>query len=239
MKLIAILFLILSCSNQNWRTASRESAKLAPQLADKLDESIVQIYTARAFSWRGNFAVHPWVAWKKKNEEVYTVAQVIGWRLNSTGSAIAVEQDIPDRKWYGRVPNIIFEARAGKADKIIKRFKELIKLYPYANTYRLYPGPNSNTFVAYLIQNTDEIKITLPPHAIGKDWPIVNKFAGLTPSGTGLQANAFGVLGLAVGLEEGIEINVLALNFGVDFYPLALKLPFIGRLGFDDKALTD
>ena len=118
MKLIAILFLILSCSNQNWRTASRESAKLAPQLADKLDESIVQIYTARAFSWRGNFAVHPWVAWKKKNEEVYTVAQVIGWRLNSTGSAIAVEQDIPDRKWYGRVPNIIFEARAGKADKI-------------------------------------------------------------------------------------------------------------------------
>ncbi len=239
MKSIALLFLILSCSNQNWRTASRDSAKLAPLLTDDIKESIVQIYTARAFSWRGNFAVHPWVAWKKKDDKTYTVAQVIGWRLRSTGSAVAVDQDIPDRKWYGSDPEVIFEARADKADKIIKRFKELIKVYPYADTYRIYPGPNSNTFVTYLIQNTDEIKITLPPHAIGKDWPIEYKFAGLTPSGTGVQANAFGVLGLAVGLEEGVEVNILALNFGLDFYPLALKLPFIGRVGFDDEAFAD
>ena len=35
-----------------------------------------------------------------------------------------------------------------------------------------------------------------------------------------------------VGLEEGVELNVLGLSFGVDLNPPALKLPVIGRVGF-------
>lgn len=237
MKYLALLILLTSCSNKNWRTASRESAGIAPSPSE-LKESIVQIYTARAFSWRGNFTIHPWVAWKGKDEEDFTVAQVIGWRLNSDNSVVSVARDIPDRRWFDNMPEVIFEARGDKADRIITRFKELIEDYPYKDVYRVYPGPNSNTFVAYLIQNTEDIKITLPPHAVGKDWP-VDSFVGLTPSGTGVQANAYGMLGFAIGLEEGIEINLFALNFGIDFYPPALKLPLIGRVGFKDKALTD
>jgi hypothetical protein len=38
-------------------------------------------------------------------------------------------------------------------------------------------------------------------------------------------------LGVAVGREEGIELNLLGLNFGIDFHKPALKLPFVGRLG--------
>jgi hypothetical protein len=31
--------------------------------------------------------------------------------------------------------------------------------------------------------------------------------------------------------EEGVEFNLLGLNFGIDFIKPAFKLPFIGRLG--------
>ena len=40
-----------------------------------------------------------------------------------------------------------------------------------------------------------------------------------------------GVLGLLAGREEGLEINLLGLNLGVDPLDLALRLPGVGRLG--------
>jgi hypothetical protein len=36
---------------------------------------------------------------------------------------------------------------------------------------------------------------------------------------------------VAVGLEEGVELNVLGLNVGVDVDDLALRLPGFGRVG--------
>jgi len=36
-------------------------------------------------------------------------------------------------------------------------------------------------------------------------------------------------------LSEGIEINILGLTFGIDFWMPAIKLPFVGRLGFKDR----
>ena len=35
-----------------------------------------------------------------------------------------------------------------------------------------------------------------------------------------------------VAAEEGLEINVLGLSFGIDPAALALRLPGIGKLGF-------
>jgi hypothetical protein len=32
-------------------------------------------------------------------------------------------------------------------------------------------------------------------------------------------------------LEEGLEVNLLGLTFGLDINPPALKLPGIGRIG--------
>jgi hypothetical protein len=41
-----------------------------------------------------------------------------------------------------------------------------------------------------------------------------------------------GALGVLVGLEEGIELNLLGLTLGIDFIAPALKLPGVGRVGF-------
>jgi len=47
-----------------------------------------------------------------------------------------------------------------------------------------------------------------------------------------------GLLGLTVGLEEGIEFNILGLNFGIDLNRPGLRLPAIGRLGMDDVSVS-
>ena len=52
-----------------------------------------------------------------------------------------------------------------------------------------------------------------------------------TPSGTGGQLSLFGLAGIAAGIEEGVEVNVLGLTFGIDPKSLSLKLPLIGPIG--------
>lgn len=237
--ILALSFLTLtSCSTTNWQTASRESAKLAPR-PEELNESIYQIYTARAFSWRGTFATHPWIAWKRKEDSQYSVAQVTSWALRrSDKMSLTVEKDIPDRYWYGHKPTLIFEARGAEADRMIDRAVELIKDYPYKYTYTMWPGPNSNTFVEHIIRYTPGLTLELPPHAIGKDFLTnANHLFAMSPSGTGIQFSLFGILGFTLGAAEGIEINILSMTFGVDVLRPALKIPFYGRLGMDDKPL--
>ena len=79
----------------------------------------------------------------------------------------------------------------------------------------------------------------MPANAIGKDYRPITNPVGMSSSGQGVQANLLGVLGLSVGLEEGIEFNVLGLNFGIDFNRPALRLPSVGRLGMDNVASED
>jgi hypothetical protein len=63
----------------------------------------------------------------------------------------------------------------------------------------------------------------------------MGKLFAKAPSGTGIQLSIGGYFGILLGLEEGIEINVLGLSAGVDFRRPAIKLPGIGRLGFSDQ----
>ena len=70
----------------------------------------------------------------------------------------------------------------------------------------------------------------LPANAIGKGylgWRIFSR----VPIGTVAQVSLFGVLGVAAAVEEGLELNVLGLTFGLDPKNLALKLPLVGRIG--------
>jgi hypothetical protein len=47
-----------------------------------------------------------------------------------------------------------------------------------------------------------------------------------------VQLSLLGLAGVLVGWEEGLEVNLLGLTFGVDLNRPALKLPGFGRLGF-------
>ena len=230
---LPLSFAYLAVSGQlppaDWHSASRESAGLAPDPATT-HEAVVQVYSARAVSWRGWFGVHTWIAVKPTGAREFTVHEVMGWRLAQTGTAVVERNRPADGYWYGNRPELLGDIRGPGVEAVIQRIEAAVKEYPYPDRYHIWPGPNSNTFTAFLLRKVPELRVDLPPTAIGKDylgWQSVN----VTPSGTGGQANLLGLLGLSAGIEEGLEVNVLGLNFGVDPKSLSIKLPIVGRIG--------
>ncbi len=218
----------------DWRTASREPVGIAPDPATT-PEAIAQVYVARAFSWRGYFGVHSWIAVKPTNGRAFTVYEVIGWHVHhGGGSALSIQEKEPDRRWFGSAPKVIADIRGEGVDEIIKRIDAAARNYPYADDYTLWPGPNSNTFTAYVARSVPEWNLDLPPTAIGKDYLTNGGFFAPSPSGTGYQFSLFGLLGVLAGAEEGLEINILGLTFGVDPLDLAVKLPMAGRIAFQE-----
>jgi hypothetical protein len=142
---------------------------------------------------------------------------------------------IPDGRWFGNDPELICELRGEAATDAIPKILAAVASYPYPNEYQLWPGPNSNTFMAYIGRQVPELRMDLPSNAIGKDYPINGSIIDRTPSGTGYQLSMFGLLGLAVGRDEGVELNLLSLNFGIDFFRPAIKLPIVGRIGVTER----
>ncbi len=215
---------------RDYRTADRSSAGIAP-LAETTPEAVVQVYAARALNWRGIFGVHTWIATKPDNAKEYTVHQVIGWRRYRNLPVLASAPGIPDGRWFGNEPELLAELRGEAAAKAIPKITDAVATYPYPNDYRLWPGPNSNTFMAYVGRQVPELELDLPVTAIGKDYPINGSVIDRAPSGTGYQLSMLGLLGLTLARDEGLELNLLGLSFGIDFSKPAIKLPFIGRLG--------
>jgi hypothetical protein len=213
----------------DWRTASREPAGLAPDPATT-PEAVVQVYAARAVRWRGYFGVHTWIAVKPTGAKAFTVHEVARFGLRRTGTSVRSMVRAADGYWFGNRPELLKDIRGNGVDAIIDRINAAIRRYPYADTYRAWPGPNSNTFVAFVMREVPDLGADLPSTAIGKDYLGIVPVA-LTPSRTGGQFSLFGVAGVAAGREEGFELNLLGLNFGVDPDSLSLKLPLVGRVG--------
>lgn len=218
---------------QTWRNAPRHSSGVAPDPGANADIAIVQVMAAHTYGWRGYFAVHPWVIYKRAGETSFTRYDVVGW---GGGTVVRKNYALPDGLWFGSEPQVLADHRGVGVDALIDQIEAAIKTYPYPTEYRSYPGPNSNTFVAHIGREVPGLDLDMPANAIGKDYREITNPVGLSSSGQGIQANLFGLLGFTVGLQEGIELNLLGLNIGIDFNRPALRLPSVGRLGMDDVA---
>ncbi|MBI4182892.1 MAG: DUF3750 domain-containing protein [Proteobacteria bacterium] len=215
--------------DRRWWEASRESAGLIPPAADER-QAAVRVFGARAVRWRGAFAIHTWIAFKPEGAEAYTRHEVIGWRYYRGLSPVASSRDpTPDRFWFGNPPEILAELTGEAAAAAIPRIEAAIAAYPFADLYRTWPGPNSNTFVAWIGREVPSLGLNLPPTAIGKDF-LADALIAAPPSGRGVQVSLFGLLGLTLSPVEGLEVNLLGLAFGVEPAGPALRLPGLGRV---------
>jgi len=216
---------------QNWSTARRDSAGIAPDPVKLKDTAIVQIYVAPTYGWRGLVAVHPWIIFKREGETAFTRYDVVSW---GSDNVVRRNYAIPDGYWFGSRPRKLVDHRGASAQALIPQIEAAIKNYPYPHTYHAWPGPNSNTFMAHIGREVPALKLDMPSNAIGKDYRGITNPIGLPPSGRGVQVSVLGLLGVTMGVEEGVEVNVLGLNLGIDIKSPALRLPFIGRVGFDN-----
>ncbi len=221
-------------AGQSWWELRRDSSGQAPDPAST-PEPVVQVYAARAVGWRGVLAVHSWVAVKPAGAPAYNRYEVMGFGVGNGAPAIRVNRTGPDNYWFGSRPELLVDRRGDGVDALITRLEAAVEAYPYPSSYRTWPGPNSNTFTAYLGRAVPELRLDLPVTAIGKDFIPGGRPVALTPSGTGGQLSVLGLVGVLAGVEEGLELNLLGLTFGLDVKRPALKLPVIGRLGVSQR----
>lgn len=167
---VLVGLLLSNCSaGKDWRSASRESAGIAPD-PSITKEAVVHVYGAKAWSWRGWFAIHTWIATKRTDESNYTVYDVVGWRGHHGEPVMRIKKDIPDRFWFGAKPRILKAHKGSEVDKMIDAINKAARAYPWKTTYNVFPGPNSNTFTAWVAKQVPELELTLPFTAIGSGY---------------------------------------------------------------------
>jgi uncharacterized protein DUF3750 len=217
----------------SWATADWSSiGLLPPAITDR--QARVLVLAGHAGRWKGIFGVHTWIVLKPAGATRWTRYDVVGW-----GSPVRTNGWAPDGRWFGERPRVVADVSGDAASAAIPKIETAVKAYPYAKygDYRVWPGPNSNTFIATVLRAAPELDVAMLPNAIGKDFRD-GFYLGLTDSRTGIEANLWGLLGVKLGWVEGVEFNFLSLVAGLDLRHPALKLPGFGRIGFDGATAT-
>ena len=217
----------------SWRNADWSSTGSLPA-PDAEPEARVLVMSGRTGGWKGVFSVHSWVVLKPENGKSWSRYDVVGW-----GNPVRINGWAPDGMWFGNKPQVVLDLHGADAAEAIPKIEAAVKAYQYANAgdYRIWPGPNSNTFVATVLRAIPEAEAMLPANAVGRDFRPL-PYAGLTDSRTGVEASLWGVAGIKLGWVEGVELNFLGLVAGLDIRNPGIKLPGFGRIGLPQQTAT-
>lgn len=211
----------------SWRAADWSSSGLLPA-ADADDEAAIYVLAARTGGFKGAFAVHSWIVLKRPGASGYERYDKVGW-----GNPIRRDGYAADGRWYSNAPWVVRMVRGEEAEELLPAFDRAIAQYPYAERggYRIWPGPNSNTFVAHVLAEVPQFGGRLPPNAVGRDFAPMPGAARLSLEGLILEANLAGVAGISLGRDRGLEIHFAGLVAGLDPRHLALTVPALGSIG--------
>lgn len=219
----------LSYSNgwaASWKSANWSSSGLLPE-ATSVRDARVMIIAARTGRWKGIFAEHMSIILKPAGAPQWTRYDVVGW-----GNPVRRDNYPADAFWYGNKPRILKDISGLEAAALIPRIEQSIAAYPYQRRgdYVVWPGPNSNSFVAWVVRHTEGFNAELSSVAVGKDWLGPGLALDRAPSGSGWSASAWGLIGMTVAWQEGLELSLLGSTIGIDFNDAAIKLPALGSV---------
>lgn len=210
----------------SWRSADWSSSGHLPAAEDDAPAA-VYVMAARTGGLKGALAVHSWIVTKPANGG-YTRYDKVGW-----GNPIRVNGYPADGRWYSNDPETLLALRGDEAARLIPKIEAAIAAYPHAarGGYVIWPGPNSNSFVAHVLRAVPELGIALPPEAVGRDYRPFGEFVTLSPDWRDLELSLGGYAGLAIGARYGLEVRIAGLVFGLDVLRPGIKLPGFGRIG--------
>ncbi len=202
-----------------------------PPLTPPPDEPVVQLRYATLPDGLGAISVHHWFVEYDPTDgrwhrwELWQDADAGGTRWGH------VHKDLlrPDAGVGGGPSQVAAEWRGSAARALVAALADS-RQYPYRGRYLAWPGPNSNTYVAWVLRRAG-VAADLHPMAVGKDYEGLAGF-DVSTTRTGVQAET-PLLGLKVGLLDGVEVHFLCFTLGIDGWTPALKTP-LGRIGFPD-----
>lgn len=212
---------------QSWRDANWGSAGILP-VADDTSEAAIYIFSAATGGLKGAVASHAWIVTREAGSRQYARYDKVGW-----GTPVRRNAYAPDAYWYSNTPRIVTSIRGPEAARLIPQIEAAIASYPYSRPggYRIWPGPNSNTFVAHVLRSVPDLGVVLPPDAVGRDYLPEGRIFALDEDGKDMHLTMYGLLGISAGVRSGLEIHVMGLVAGIDFARPAIKIPAIGRIG--------
>lgn len=192
-------------------------------------EAVIMIRAARTSGVRGLIAEHCWLLLKPANGP-WERWDVVGRRARTGRVGLQRNARSPHEGWMGRRGRTVLALRGSAAAAALPEITAAIARYPGAHRYCAWPGPNCNSFVAWLTRAVPALRTALPPLAIGKDFLPHGPLAAPAPSGTGWQISLFGLAGILMAREEGIELQLLGAVLGLRPRRAELLIPGLGAL---------
>lgn len=213
---------------QGWRAASWRSSGLLPGKPPR-DEASIMVLAARTGGMKGALALHSWIVIKKPGMDNYERYDKVGW-----GNPVRRNAYDADGLWYSNRPFVVGSVTGEEARRLIPQVEAAIAAYPHSRPggYTIWPGPNSNSFVAHVLAAVPALGFDLPPNAVGRDYRPGVFALDIAPDGRDLHFTFGGYAGFAAGLRSGLELHFMGLVAGVDIARPALKLPGFGRIGY-------
>jgi hypothetical protein len=216
----------------NWHSANWGSSGLLPA-ATSVKPATVIILASRTGQWKSIFAEHMSFVLKPQGAIQWTRYDVVGW-----GNPVRKNNYVADAFWYGNTPRIIYRLEGEAAANLIPAIEQNIAAYPYSarGSYTIWPGPNSNTFVSWVVRHTPGFDAELSTVAVGKDYLGPGFHMERAPSDTGYTVSLSGLVGATLAREEGLELHLVGSTIGIDPNDLAIKLPCLGKIGLHGTA---
>lgn len=72
--------------------------------------------------------------------------------------------------WKSKLLGSITGDDKSLAEQMVNFIHNYSKDYPYKDTYRIFPGPNSNSYVGWILSQFPEAQINIPWNALGKNY---------------------------------------------------------------------
>lgn len=198
-------------------------------------EAVVLVGSAALVQPMDGIARHPWIALREAGASQWERWEVMCCPNSSPMSTVRRSSISPLSDHGGGGGDVRFHGvwKGKTAERMIECIRREGPRYPDRNRYHGWPGPNSNTFVDYMMRKCNLHANLLAP-AIGKDYRGLIG-ASWTSGGTGFQVET-AVVGFKLGLTEGVEVHILGMAIGFDLWPPALIVPVgPGRIGFADR----
>lgn len=210
----------------SWRSADWSASGVLP-VAHDARQAAVYVMAARTGGLKGAFAVHSWIVTKEAGDAPYMRYDKVGW-----GSPIRRNNYAPDARWYSNKPVIVHAVTGPAAEKLIPQVEAAIRAYPYSKQgdYHIWPGPNSNSFVAHVVRSVPELGAHMPPNAVGRDYDARWLAVDWYPRSWDLHVSLAGFAGLTLGWTSGVELQFMGLVAGIDFARPAVLVPAFGRV---------
>lgn len=188
------------------------------------DVATVMVLSNRLGGPLKRVARHAYLAVRAKDAKDWTI-----WECCGPGSHTSSDPFVPS---FGDQVRLHGVHRGAKAERMIACIPGATDRYGDPS-YIMYPGPNSNSYVEAVLRACD-IHTDLLSTSVGKDWRGLFGVSW-TSGGTGFQIET-PLVGLKLGLTEGIELHLFSLSIGVDLWPPAIIVPVgEGRIGFADR----